>query len=500
MGRPFLEIVNQFLVAGWRRRILICVPVVLMPLIGLAAALFGTKQVETRMTILVQEPAKLNPFLADLAVGTRLKERIPVLESLARSPFVLGEATKELGLVTPGMPAADRDSLLRRIASSLTIELVGSDLVDLRLRGTPSVNLNGLLSVIGRMFIEKLVAPERSSIAGSVQFLKQQMSERRASLTATERRLGEFKTQHADQLPELHATNVQRLASLRQLLEERRTELAGATAAAEDLRETLSSINPLVGHLQDEIVRLTAHVALLRARYTDEHSEAQAALRQLGRLQEERTRAVAEARAMVEDGFDNLWNQAVGTPAKVGHPPLLVSQLEQLQAAKARRVSLEKEVAQLERTTHELEATVANQGKVATELTALERDLGTEQEVYGTLLKRFEMARVTGDLGTFEADERVMVIQNPGLPTSISPPPALYVLASVVGGLALGLGLAVASELADDTVRERAALARIGGLRLLARIPRLPDDPFAREQADRSSLTHAWLHEKWPAE
>lgn len=477
MGRSLPEIVHLVLAAGWRRRYLIGVPLLLLPLVGLAVGLVGGQMYESRLVIVVQEPAKLNPFLADLAVGTRLSERMPVLESLARSPTVLGAALAEHEIVTPATPRDQRDQLIRRLSAALTIELIGSDLVDLRLRGRAPGNLDALLRSIGNRFIEKLVAPERSSIAGSVEFLDKQISERRTALAATEARLAEFKAEHTAQLPELHAANIQQLARLRQLLEERRTELAGVTAAAANLRDTLATMNPLVGHLQEEIVRVTGDLARMRARYTDAHPAVKSTIRELGRLKAEQVRALEQAKSMADDEFDKLWNQAVGSRQPAGQPGFIVSQLEQLQTAKARAVALENEVAQLERSTAELQTIVANQDRVATELTALQRDQGTDQEVYATLLKRSEMARVTGDLGAFEADQRVMVIEDPDQPSAVGPSPALMVLAGAIGGLALGTGLAVAAELGDDTVRRRADLERIPGLHLLARIPHLPAEP-----------------------
>lgn len=471
MGRPLREIVHEFLGAALRRRYLILVPLLLLPLVGLAVGLLGGRLYESRLTVLVQEPAKLNPFLADLAVGTRLNERMPVLESLARSPFVLGDALVALGMMTPQTPREQREELIRRVSSSLTIDLVGSDLVDLRLRGRSPADLDRLLAEIGRRFIDKLVAPERSSIAGSVAFLEQQMGERRAALAAAEDRLAAFKTEHAVQLPEFHAANVDRLGNLRQLLEVRRTELAGAAATVADLRQALRSMNPVAGHLQEEILQRTNELTLLRARYTDEHSKVQAALRELGRLEEQRAQALAASRAMADDDLDRLWNQAVGSQQTTEQPRFILSQLEQFQAAKARLAALQQEVAQLERATAELEGIVSSQGAVATGLKAIERDLGTEQEVYATLLKRYEMARVTGDLGSFEASQRVMVIQNPDQPSAVGLSVPLFMLAGLASGLALGAGLAITAELADDTVRRRADLERISGLRLLARIP-----------------------------
>jgi capsular polysaccharide biosynthesis protein len=88
------------------------------------------------------------------------------------------------------------------------------------------------------------------------------------------------------------------------------------------------------------------------------------------------------------------------------------------------------------------------------------------------------MARVPGDLGSFEASQRVQVIENPDQPSAVGPSPVMMILAGAVGGLALGAGLATAAELSDDTVRRRADLERVPGLHLLARIPHLPADAY----------------------
>jgi polysaccharide chain length determinant protein (PEP-CTERM system associated) len=475
MGRPVSEILHLLLAAGWRRRFLICIPLLLLPPIALVVGVLGAKVYEAHMTILVQEPAKLNPFLEDLAVGTRLMERMPVLSSLAHSQQTLSTVAADLGLITPTTPKSERDALTSDFSRNLRIELIGEDLVEMRLRGASPEHLHQILNGIGQRFIEKLVAPERSSIAGSVTFLQEQISSRRASLTDAEDSLARFKTESADRLPELHTDNLTRLAKLKELLEERRTELAGATAAVADLHFTLGATNPVVDRLEQDIVRLSSELALLRARYTDEHSSVQAVVTQLRRLEEERARTIALTNEIVKSNdVDQLWSLAVGKQTGPDTPPLLLSQFEQLQSARRRESSLREEVAQLERSVAELRDIVRSQTKVETELTRLERDLGTDREIYGSLVKRFEMARVTGDLGTFEAAERVQIIDEPDQATPIGPSVLLFVLAGVIGGLVLGLGLAVMAEFGNETVRQRSDLERIPDLRLLARIPRMP--------------------------
>jgi polysaccharide chain length determinant protein (PEP-CTERM system associated) len=485
MGRPVPEIIHLLLAAGWRRRFLICVPLLLLPPIGLLVGMFGAKTYEARMTVLVQEPAKLNPFLEDLAIGTKLMERMPVLSSLAHSQHTMGEVAADLGLLGPSTPKAERDALTGKLSNNLSINLIGEDLIDMRLRGASPEHLHEILSRIGQRFIDKLVAPERSSLAGSVQFLQQQIAARRASLTEAEERLARFKEESADRLPELAAANLERLAKLRDLLEERRTDLAGAVAAVADLRVTLGATNPVVGSLEKDIVRLSGQLALLRARYTDEHSAVQATVMQLRRLEEERARTIALTNSIVEkSNVDQLWALSVGNKSeKDDAPPLLLSQFEQLRSAKRRESALRKEVAQLEKSVNDLQDAVSGQTKVELELTRLERDIGTAREIYGTLVKRFEMARVTGDLGSFEAAERVQIIDDPDEATPVGPPAALFVVAGVIGGLVLGIGLAFAAEIGNETVRRRADLERIPNLRLIARIPNIPAEQRALASA-----------------
>jgi uncharacterized protein involved in exopolysaccharide biosynthesis len=149
---------------------------------------------------------------------------------------------------------------------------------------------------------------------------------------------------------------------------------------------------------------------------------------------------------------------------------------------------LRKEVAQLERAVDELQDDVSGQTTVELELTRLERDIGTETEIYGTLVKRYEMARVTGDLGSFEAAERVQIIDDPDEATPVGPSAALFVVAGVIGGLMLGIGLACAAEFGNETVRRRSDLERIPNLRLLARIPNIPTEPRALTSAGGGTL------------
>jgi len=60
---PIVETLQVVLTAAWRRRYLIVTPMLVLPVLGGIAGHFAPKTYETKMTILIQEPGKLNPFL-----------------------------------------------------------------------------------------------------------------------------------------------------------------------------------------------------------------------------------------------------------------------------------------------------------------------------------------------------------------------------------------------------------------------------------------------------
>ena len=91
--------VYLILMAAWRQRYLILVPIIVMPLMGGIIASTRGKIFDTHTTILVQETSKLNPFLEDLSVSTNLKERMAALDTLVHSRHVLFSVAEQLQLV-----------------------------------------------------------------------------------------------------------------------------------------------------------------------------------------------------------------------------------------------------------------------------------------------------------------------------------------------------------------------------------------------------------------
>lgn len=474
---------HYILAGAWRRRYLIAVPILVMPIIGGLVGGLAPKKYENHTTILIQETAKLNPFMEDLSVSTNLKERMAALKSLLHSRHMLLDVAEEMGLISKDTREEDKEWHIARLSAAIGVSMSGNDLVKLTLSGSHPEGMKKTLEKIKERFINNLLAPEKSSINSSEQFLTEQLDINRRNLLNAEHALADFKTKNAGSLPELYSGNVSRLRQLQERIAERKTELAGAIAERDSLWSRISQTNPVVGKLEEHIVSILGDLALLRSRYTDEHSKVQAALHQLRRLQEERSRLIrspSEGREVQRpegEEMERLWNLAstMGDQGSdAANQPLLVSQLQELQTARSKVEKLQQEVASMEQLAQGLNDKVVSYGHTDRELAELDRDLNIKRKLYEDLLNRYEMARVTGALGRFEGPERIKVIDRPYTPThATNPPVILFVIVGLIGGIMLGAGMALLAEIADTSVRRRDVLERLTGVPVLSRVPPL---------------------------
>jgi polysaccharide chain length determinant protein (PEP-CTERM system associated) len=469
-----------WLLTVWRQRYLIVTLFLLLPLAGAAVGLLQPDRYESKMTILIQEAAKHNPFLEDFAVETRIKDRIAALDALLHSRHVLEGVANDLGHLHTETSDAEREDILSRLSSALHMRLIGNELVNLSLRQSSKDGIVRTLRAVAERFIEKVMAPERSSIAGSIQFLEEQLSLSAQELAVAEQELSVFLSANADHLPELHASNVQRLANLKLALSEKRTELRGAEAHLQSLLKRFSQSNPVVSQIERNTVRITTELAALSARYTDKHTEIIAAKRQLARLTTERNSIISKAPDLSAGEIETLWKAALqATEPDSGLQLLLVSQIESLQETKARIADLERQVSTLETEVTSLDGAIAGFGGIEKTLRGLQRKAGVKREIYEKLMERAEMARVTGALGQFEAPERVKIIDPPSRPTRpMGPPLFAYVAGGFMAAFVMAISLVALSEVTNTTLRRRDQVQALLDLPIITRIPHLPNLGF----------------------
>ncbi len=464
--------IYRILCGFWRRRYTIFMPMLMFPILGLVVGLTSPKRYNAHTSMLIQETAKMNPFLEDLAVSSMLKERLEALKTLLHSRHILNEVAITLELVDDKTGDAERDAIISRLSNSLSMQMIGKDLIRIDHHSGSPDGMEAFLTTVSTHFIEQLLAPERSSIRDSAFFLKEHLGRRRAELESAEQELATFRSEHAEALPELHSMNVMRLSQLKQKLGDKESELTSIEKNIGNLDQLLSRTNPVVGNIEEKIVKIRSELALIRARYTDKHSKVQALSRALRRLESERQNILDNKTVVVDR--EKLWDMASTFIQKNDDmvQPILISQLENLQNAKNKADSTKEEISRLKSLIIDMENAITNFRDKEANLTRLTRDIDVKRELYEDILKRYEMAEVTGSLGEFEQTKRIKIIDRPFTPSGPSNLPLiLFVIAGFFGGLFLGTGLAIVLEVSDSTIRYKQTFEDITNIPVISRIP-----------------------------
>ncbi|HCE2454543.1 TPA: GumC family protein [Vibrio parahaemolyticus] len=468
------ENISVLLHGAWRRRYMIVIPMLVLPILGFGVSKLVPTTYVAHTSMLIQETAKMNPFLQDIAVSTMLKDRLSALSTLLKSRHVLYSVAKEQGLIDDDMGAKEQEFIIKDLASRLSVQQLGKDFIQIQLRSGKAQGMESMLTSVSNRFVEQLLAPERSSIKDSSHFLTIHINKRREELDKAEHAFAEYKNTYSHATPEMQAQSLTRLASLKQTLAEKEAELAGVTRSLGSLDQQLSKTNPVIGKIEEQIIEIRSELTLLRAKYTEAHSLVQGKLRELKRLEQERT--VLLSSKQPELNSNQLWDIASNaTVSSLGEAqPLLVSQLHQLQIMRSRFESLTEETVSLQKMIQELESNAHRFGSTATEINRLARDVAVKREMYDDLVERYEMAQLTGSLGVFEENKRVKIIDAPFTPTIPSNLPSLvFIILGFIGGAGLGVGLATILELADNSVRSRRALEKHLGVPVITTLPKV---------------------------
>jgi len=458
----------------WRKRYIIIIPTLLFPIMGFAIGTVTEKKYMAYTSMLVQETSKLNPFLEDFAVSAKLKERLSALQTLLHSRHILKQVAVDQNLLSEKSSNTEQERVINFLSSSIRMEMAGKDLIRIEYTDTDPTIIEPILHTVSNHFINELLAPERSSMQDSSTFLNDLLNERSLELEQAETALADFKNQYAQQLPELHLGNINRLAQLKQKLFEKTAELAGAQNSLGGIDQQLSKSNPVVAKLEEEIISQQSKLALLKSKYTSEHSKVKGATRTLKRLQVERNAALEDNSNQID--VNQLWAIASnnGDASSNNSPQLLIKQLEHLQEARSKVDLLAEETKSLDKFINEQAKEAATLGGLEKRLTELQRDLKVKRSVYEELLERQEMARISGALGAFEKEKRIKIIDVPFTPVlPITASPLMFLIAGLVGGIFFGIGCAVLIELSDQTVRFKHDIVKKVELDVLTRIPQV---------------------------
>lgn len=232
---PFTAVLRRVLEAAWRRRLLIVLPLLLMVPIGLAAAVFMPRVYVARTLLLLQEGGRDNPLARTDVAPDRIQERFAGLDALLKSEQVLQRVLADLP--PPAEPPTPRRQAqrLRDLQAALSMDLIGTDFLEIRLRGDTAEGLGAALESVTSRFLEALVAGEQG-VSASRFLIERKAVERDAAERA--------RAVAADRLAEARSSGSAAAPRLAARLAEAERQLAAAEAELAVYRKRYARAEP----------------------------------------------------------------------------------------------------------------------------------------------------------------------------------------------------------------------------------------------------------------
>jgi succinoglycan biosynthesis transport protein ExoP len=222
--------------------------------------------------------------------------------------------------------------------------------------------------------------------------------------------------------------------------------------------EKLKELNLKVTQAKGERLRLEADVATIKKTKDPEHLlmvpsvaalPAVVALRQELADKESRFRADSQL-----DGLRQSLNQALVNGGKVV--------TKSYDAAKATEASLAEALKEQEQVALEL-------NKIAIPYNVLVREVESDRTLYDSVLKRMNETNVSKNL----EQNNIRIIESPLVSATPAKPSKLKILAlALLGGLVIGSGIVIGTDLSDRSIRSVDEVEEILGLPVLTLVPR----------------------------
>jgi tyrosine-protein kinase Etk/Wzc len=325
-----------------------------------------------------------------------------------------------------------------------------ADIVSVRYQDSDPGLVWQVPNIIAERFIERRQEVRKMEARSQVRFLREQIDTLSKQLSEAEEDLKTFRERARVVSPQVEAssqvTRLIQLESERSTLDAERSSLATLMAEAEKRQASRAPGAPSAYR------ELLAFPSLLRS---------QAASQLLSSL------------AQVEDQRSTLLARRTEADADVKLLSARIAELEDQLATIARTYlqGLTNQLASLDGTMARFNSALRSLPQKELEYARLDRKPTVLKEMYTLLqtrLKEAEIAEAVENSGISVVDPAIP----PGGP--IKPRSALLMGAGLVGGLLVGLGLAVVREYSDRTVRTRADVQAASGLPVMAIIPRIP--------------------------
>lgn len=421
-------------------------------------------------TVILVDPQKVPENYVHSATTSAIADRLSMIDEQVTSPARLKNLIDTMGLYPDLRKRMGEQEVIKIMRQSIGVEPVtsmGSQLSAFRItfKGPNPVEAAQVANQVATMFIDENLKAREQQSYGTADFLETELQKTAKELSDKENELAEMRSKYIQDLPESEQFHVQEAETLRTQL--RSTEehisrdqqqkvylqsMMAATAPTVDVDLSNSSPN------ESEIESLQTKLGVMQGRYGPDHPDVrrlQAEIAQLKKKQGDPTVSTDEMKA----------------DARSTHNPVLESQIEKLDQdiAEAKQAVTQLQT-EIDFHVSKMERIPIFQQKTA----GITRDYDTLRTRYTSLLDKKLSADTASAMESRQKSERFVILDPAQVPEKpYSPNRPLLLLAGLVGGLFVGIGVGVVKDITDESVRDGREAERILSKPVLTGIPEI---------------------------
>jgi polysaccharide chain length determinant protein (PEP-CTERM system associated) len=340
--------------------------------------------------------------------------------------------------------------------------------------GTDPGKAADVTNALAAFYVDENEKLREQQASGTAHFLKTQLDDLKDRMTRQSAQLNAYKGQHTGELPEMQDANLKTLERLNAQLQlntenqrramERREALT-RQLAEEAVAPTTEARNPAAARLTE----LQRRLAESLARYSEKHPEVVRLRAEIATVEGQIAAAAPQNGVKEADGGDGTdtilerFRDSIGRVDRAAQGQIDVE-----------LKSLRDEEQRLRQTLATYEQRVENSPRREGEFRELSREYNTTTELYNSLLKRYEDARLAEVMEERGSGDTIRILDRalpPSLP--VAPSRLSLLIMSLVLALVLGIAAVVIAERLDTSFHSIDELRAFTRIPVSAAIPRL---------------------------
>jgi polysaccharide chain length determinant protein (PEP-CTERM system associated) len=490
---------DDYLAILRRRFKVILLPALLAPLAGFLISFVMPPKYTSQSTVLVDEQKVPESYVKPV-VTEDLAQRLATLQQQVLSRDRLRPMVERLGLAKRGKSIDDVIDDIQTQAGKDLIEPVEPGMTGKKLRNGQSdapgfyVNFTAdnpkdaqaACSELTSMLLEENLKAREAAAQATTDFLSRQLDEAKRNINDQDSKLASFKKQFLGQLPGDEENNMRILMGLNSQLDSNTQTLNRAQQdkaytesllaqqlAAWKSSQNTNNTNPET--LEQQLSQLQSQLLTLQSRYTDDYPDVVKTKADIAEVK----RKLDEVNAAAAQKTDTTNKDGLAEPPEIKQLRLQIHQYgESIAEATRDQKRLQDEI-------KNYQGRVALSPSVEEQYKQLTRDYDTAQKFYSDLLVKKNQSEMATAMEQGQQGEQMSLLNPAILPDSPSfPNRLLFAGGGLGGGLVIGLGLALWTEMRDKSIRTEQDAVAVLDLPLLVSVPWVGAD---RRQSDKES-------------